>query len=308
VTSVGTPVPGLAVVFQGPDGATLADLVTDATGAATTPMPTGGSVTVIRRVVEEEQMPDVRDVRGYTTGSADALKAYLDARGALRRGLIDSAERAIDRAIGQDSGFTLALTEGVRIKSWAQFLRGQPFRGLLELTERAIRQTDSLSERNRQRVIGTHALVHTDGPAAAAAARRILELDNTDVEAWDLLSYTHQAYGWQYGARPDDLREAAERVVELDGTYLPVLVRRGWIAASGGDPVDVDRQIERLARSDHFAGLGHHLRHGSVRRRRNLRAGGNGVGQCRLILKLCALAFALECVVAGGKFLEEFVD
>jgi len=208
------------------------------------------AVAVIRRVVEEEQMPDVRDVRGYTTGSADALKAYLDARGALRRGLIDSAERAIDRAIAQDSGFTLALVEGVRIKSWAQFLRGEPFRGLLELTERAIRQTDSLSERNRQRVIGTHALVHTDGPAAAAAARRILELDNTDIEAWDLLSYTHEAYGWQYGARPDALREATERVVELDGTYLPVLVRRGWIAASGGDPVDVDRQIERLARSD----------------------------------------------------------
>jgi tRNA A-37 threonylcarbamoyl transferase component Bud32 len=208
------------------------------------------AVAVIQRVAEEEHLPDVRDVRGYTTGSADALKAYLDARGALRRGLVDSAERAIDRAIAQDSGFTLALVEGVRIKSWAQFLRGEPFRGLGALTARAVRQTDSLSERNRLRAIATHALVRTDGPTAAAAARRILELDGTDIEAWDLLSYTHQAYGWQYGAGVDDMLDAVERVVALDGTYLPVLVRRSWAAAAAGDPADVSRQMDRLARSD----------------------------------------------------------
>jgi tetratricopeptide (TPR) repeat protein len=208
------------------------------------------AVAVIQRVAEEDRSPDVRDVRGYTTGSADALKAYLDARGALRRGLIDSAERAIDRAIAQDSGFTLALVEAVRIKSWAQFLRGAPFTGLAALTTRAMRQTDSLSERNRLRAVATHALVRTDGPTAAAAARRILELDGTDVEAWDLLSYAHQAYGWQYGADVDDMRDAVERVVQLDGTYLPVLLRRAWTAASSGDPDDVARQMDRLARSD----------------------------------------------------------
>jgi tetratricopeptide (TPR) repeat protein len=208
------------------------------------------AVAVIHRVAEEERLPDVRDLRGYTTGSAEALKAYLDARAALRRGLVDSADRAIDRAIAQDSGFTLALVEGARIKSWVQFLRGARYTGLGSLTQRAMGQLDSLSERNRQRVIATDALVRTDGAAAVAAARRILELDGTDVEAWDLLGYTHQAYGWQYGASFAEMRDAADRVIALDGTYLPVLARRGWIAATGGDPDDIAGQITRLSRSD----------------------------------------------------------
>lgn len=49
VRAAGASIPGVAVVFQGPDDAVLAELVTDATGIVTAPMPAGGSVTVIRR-------------------------------------------------------------------------------------------------------------------------------------------------------------------------------------------------------------------------------------------------------------------
>jgi tRNA A-37 threonylcarbamoyl transferase component Bud32/tetratricopeptide (TPR) repeat protein len=208
------------------------------------------AVGVVARVWQREGAPDVREVSGYATRSADALKAYLDARHALRAGQVDSAERAIDRAIALDSGFALALVEGVRIKSWARFMRGQPYAGLTPLVQRAARFRDSLSERNRLRVEASGALVRTEGITAMNAAGRILEIDSTDIEGWQLLAYAHQVYGWQYGARPADARAAAERAVLLAPDHLPALVSRAWLAAVGGDPDDVGRQIARLARAD----------------------------------------------------------
>jgi hypothetical protein len=58
------------------------------------------------------------------TRSPEALKAYIAARDALRRGAIDSANTAIDRAVGLDSTFVLALVEAIAIKSWASTCAG----------------------------------------------------------------------------------------------------------------------------------------------------------------------------------------
>jgi tRNA A-37 threonylcarbamoyl transferase component Bud32/tetratricopeptide (TPR) repeat protein len=208
------------------------------------------AVAVIAAVWQHERLPDVRDVSGYTTRSADALNAYLDARGALRAGMVDSAERAIDQAIALDTNFALALVEAVRIKSWALFARGQPYLGLLPLVDRAARFLDSLSERNRSRVEATRALVRTDGVTAMNAARRIVEIDSTDLEGWNLLAYAHQAYGWQYAAGLPELRIAAERARALDPGHLPSLISRAWVAAVGGDSSDVALQITRLEAAD----------------------------------------------------------
>jgi len=208
------------------------------------------AVAVIARIWRAEQLPEVREITGYTTHSADALKAYLDARRALRGGMVDSAERAIDRALALDSGFALALVEAVRIKSWSLFMRGQTFSGLLPLVERASRHADSLSQRNQLRVDAARALVRTDGLTAMNAARGIVEIDSTDVEGWQILAYTNQAYGWQYGAGLPDVRTAAERAIALDPAHLPSLVGRAWVAAVGADSADAAAQIARLARAD----------------------------------------------------------
>jgi hypothetical protein len=76
VSASGAPVSGLAVVFQGPDGATLADLVTDGSGAATTAMPSGGSVTVIRRIVEANETRSIAyTLAGVKPGEQLAVRA-----------------------------------------------------------------------------------------------------------------------------------------------------------------------------------------------------------------------------------------
>jgi tRNA A-37 threonylcarbamoyl transferase component Bud32/tetratricopeptide (TPR) repeat protein len=213
------------------------------------------AVSVIRHVWEEERLPEVRDIRGYTTASADALKAYLDARIALRRGLLDSADRAIDHAVALDSNFALALVEATRIKSWTAFVSGANYSGLTPLITRAVQHIDSLSERNRERVLAMQAMVQTDGRAAAEAVERILAVDSLDLDAWDMLRYVRAAYGWQYGATPEDIRAAAERAVQLDSTFVPSLSARAWVAASLGDSADVAIQIRRFARQDTTAAL-----------------------------------------------------
>jgi serine/threonine-protein kinase len=208
------------------------------------------AVEVIARLWDRDRPPSAARVEQYATRSADALKAYLQAKAAMRRGVVDSADAAIDRALALDSTFALALVAAGSIKSWSQFMRGQPYTGLVALAERAVRHSDSLSERNRLRARAMLASVRTDGAAAAEALGRIIQLDSTDLEAWDLLSYCHLVYGWQYGKGERDAREAAERVLQLDPTYVPGLVRSAYQAAVAEDHDLVRREVERLRHAD----------------------------------------------------------
>lgn len=180
------------------------------------------------------------------TRSPEALKAYLEAREAFRRGQVDSADAAIGRAIALDSLFALALIEAVSVRTWAQSMRGVPFGGLRALLDRALPLAEGLPDRHRLRLLAMDASVATDGPRAAAAFRRIIELDSTDVEAWNGLAYVSLVYGWQFGVSRDELIEIADRALALDSTYMPALVRRAQLSPLLEDPADARRQVERL--------------------------------------------------------------
>jgi serine/threonine-protein kinase len=189
------------------------------------------------------------DLEGFTTRSAPALKAYLRARAAMRRGMVDEAEAAIDSALAADTTFALGLVEAARIKSWALFMRGQPYVGLPELLRRAARYRDSLSPRNRLRLEATQASIETNGPAAAGAARRILALDSTDFDAWTSLAYYHRVYGWQYGSDERDVLAALERAMALDSTHVPTQVALLSLLQHLDDP-RADQVAEALRRTD----------------------------------------------------------
>lgn len=208
------------------------------------------AVEVITRLWSHGSTPDVPDLDRYATRSADALKAYLDAKAAMRRGMVDSASAAIDRALALDSTFALAMVEATTIKSWLQFMRGEFYSGLMELAERAVAHSDSLNERNRLRAEAALAAIRTDGVTAGSAVRRIIEIDSTDFAAWDSRAYYDMVYGWQYGADESDMLEAAERVVQLDSTHVPGLFRRAYLAVSIEDPEDMRLQLSRLRAVD----------------------------------------------------------
>jgi tetratricopeptide (TPR) repeat protein len=208
------------------------------------------AVGIITRVWERGRSPNVPNIESYATRSADALKAYLAAKEAMRRGMVDSANAAIDHALALDSNFALALVAATGIKSWRQFMQGQPYTGLLELAQRAVKSSDSLSDRNRLRAQATLASVRTEGGKVDEALEQILRRDSTDLEAWDLLAYSHMVYGWQYGRGGADALAATEHVMRLDSTYVPALVRAAYLAAVAEDPANLRRQMARLARVD----------------------------------------------------------
>jgi tetratricopeptide (TPR) repeat protein len=180
------------------------------------------AVEIITKVWPRDSAPTVPQLGRYTTRSADALKAYLHAKEAMRRGQIDDAEAAIDTALALDSTFALALVDAISIKSWAQYMKGEPYY-LMDLAQRANEYADSLSERNRLRVKAALASVRTDGIAAVDAVSRILEMDA-------LL--------------------AANRAVELDSSYVPALATRISIALASTSPEEVEPMLEQLRRVD----------------------------------------------------------
>jgi tetratricopeptide (TPR) repeat protein len=215
------------------------------------------AVRVLARVWGARRPPELPGELDFdATPSLDALKAYLAAKEAMRRGQIDSANIAIDEALGHDSTFVLALVEAVTIKSWGFSMRGQPYAGFFELLERTEPLAVSLNPRTRLRLEAMRASIRTDGTNAYAAARRILEIDPSDLEARTSLSYFERAYGWQFGLTFGAAREAIEESIRLDSTYLPNLTSRAWIAVSLGDSADQRQQLRRLALADTSGTLG----------------------------------------------------
>jgi len=207
------------------------------------------AVELITFVIAPGSTPSLRASEPPTT-SANAFKAFLDAREAMRRGSIAEADVAIDRALRFDSSFALALVEAAVVKSWLQYMTGVPVTDLLGLAERAKANSTSLSERHRLRARAILASIKTDGTRAAEAANRIIQIDSSDFDAWATLAYSHRAYGWQYGAGLPEATAAAERVVQLDSTNVPGLVVRAELAAIAGDTADIQRQMRRLSLAD----------------------------------------------------------
>ncbi len=209
------------------------------------------AVRVLARVWGPLRPPDVPSELDFdATQSPEALKAYLAATAAMRRGMIDSANTAIDRAVALDSTFVLAIVEAVRIKSWGFGLRGQPYLGFFRLLARAEPFEAKLDERSRLRLEATQASLKTNGPAALAATTRILQLDPLDYGANSRLEYYRRAYGWQLTPPAFGSRELAERVVQLDSTQLPALTVREWWAVSLLDTADERVQLRRIQRVD----------------------------------------------------------
>ena len=190
------------------------------------------------------------------------MKDWLSAREHLRRGKLDSADIAITRALAQDSNFVMALTDAAVIRTWAQFSQGRQYSGLRELAEHAVQLSESLPGRPRLRAQALLASIDTKGAEAARATNAIISIDYLDFDAWNLLSYVHMAYGWQYGVTEREIVDAAERTLRLDSTAMSSLLRRAYLAVAMNDANDIDTQLQRLRHSDTIQGFARGLMRG----------------------------------------------
>jgi hypothetical protein len=205
------------------------------------------AVMILARVWGPLRPRDLPSELGFeSTQSPEAMKAYLAAKEAMRRGLVDSANVAIDRAIALDSSFALALVEAVNIKSWYLVSRGEVYQGLFQLLDRAEPFLPEVNERTRLRARATRASVRTDGRTAIQATQRILAIDPLDYDANKKMEYYQRILGWQLGPPRPGGREMAERVVRMDSTQVPALVTRSWWAVASRDTSDMRIQLRRL--------------------------------------------------------------
>ena len=208
------------------------------------------SIELIRRLARGELPAGAPQADLAVPRTPVALKEWLAAREHLRRGRLDSADVAITKSLAEDSSFVLSLTDATAIRSWLQFAFGQPYANLRGLAERAVSLSDSAPERTRLRAEAMLASIRTDGPEVARATSAILAIDPADFDAWNLMSYSHVSYGWQYGVSATEARDAIERLYQLDTTNLTSIARGAYLAVSLNDMDAVRVQRARLRRSD----------------------------------------------------------
>lgn len=219
------------------------------------------AIQILAQLLEDTESRDLADFQVTSSRSPQALKAYLAAREAMRRGLVDSAEVAIQRSLEEDSLFAPALVSAIEIRSWGAMLRGGGYR-FMPLAQRAEALKEDLGDRDRLRLEAAVASVRTDGPTAAAAARQILARDETDVWAWRHLTYYDQVYGWQYGTDPWQAVERAERALDLDPEHVPTVATRARLAVLRADTADARAQLHRLQPLDTTLALVRGVLHG----------------------------------------------
>ena len=220
------------------------------------------AVELIRRFAGNDHAAVAPASVEHLTDSPEALKAWLRAREQQRRGQVDSADAAISRAIALDSSFVVALIDAGSIKSWASFMRGEPYSNQRALAARAVRLADSLPDRQRSRARAMLAAIDTRGRDAADALDRILTLDSLDHQAWTLLAYVRSVYGWQYGATERDAVDAVEHALRLDSTNVPNLASRIHLAVATNDVAEVERQLARVRAVDTSSAIGGGTLHG----------------------------------------------
>jgi serine/threonine-protein kinase len=165
-------------------------------------------------------------VLSQTTTSIEAYRAYLDGASALQRFDIDSARKALERAIALDSSFALAYIRLRDAEGWnAGAFRGDPERRK-EHIRAAERHSASLPPRFKSLVAYHRAYEDGDFRRARRIAEEMITRDSTDVEAWYQLGEAHYHGGGFTFPHADTLGNlgkalrAFQRALALDSSYI----------------------------------------------------------------------------------------
>jgi tetratricopeptide (TPR) repeat protein len=168
-------------------------------------------------MVGQRRGPGARLLRtaAVTTQSLPALKTYLDAEQALRRGAFDSALAGFQSAVQLDSTFALAYYRLAVTAAWAQ--RDALIR---PNTARAVALGGRLSERDQRLLHSFAALAAGKADEAERDYRDILQDYPDDLEAqWQLATVLY-AYNPLRGRPIEESRPVFDGIVQLDPEFL----------------------------------------------------------------------------------------
>ena len=193
---------------------------------------------IVRELPEGEDgvLPKVH-LEDVTTASLPALKSYLEGEALLRRGNLEGASAAYERAVAADSTFPLALFRLDLVCAW------ESLGGCSEdYHARAMALLDRLPPRAATLMRADHDQL---GPL-----RELIRKSPDDAEAWYMLGeiYEH-APGWALIIdRKEEAERALDRAVELDPGFAMYYVHLIEYALNKADSARAFSLIETMGR------------------------------------------------------------
>jgi tetratricopeptide (TPR) repeat protein len=167
---------------------------------------------------QEDSAPPQIDLASVTTASVPALKAWLEAEALHRRGEIEAAIAAYERAVAADSTFALAFYGLYEANGWYE---GPSDRTHTALGQ-AMRWVDRLPAREAALVQATHARLHVSLREAEEIYLRLVRTYPDYAMAWYGLGelYFH-GDEWIIPVTVEDAHRCFARAVELDPQFAP---------------------------------------------------------------------------------------
>lgn len=185
------------------------------------------------------------DVSEITTGSLEALRAYLEGEQLYRRSRWPEAITAFDRAIAADSTFAMAWYRRAQSYSWL----GERFDLVDASIAKALEHSGGLKERERLLINGVDQFDRF-APEALQTLERLTHSYPDDVEGWAVLGDAYLHIGGPALVPADRFRSALRRAIELDPTFGPAYVHLIEDSFSRWDSVGTRALIDEFARID----------------------------------------------------------
>jgi tetratricopeptide (TPR) repeat protein len=200
------------------------------------------SIEMLREIwLAREPVPALR-VQAITSGSVDAIRAYLLGLQHYRRSEWDAAVRALERAVAEDSTFALALYHLAWSQGWAS---GQGDPVFAEYAEAAWRHSDGLPARERSLVAAFK--LWADGRTAVldSAGEHVRRYPD-DPEGWYMLGEARSHVHMIRPFEPDELYSPFDRALELDPSFSPALLHPVGLSFVLEDSARYFRYLGRL--------------------------------------------------------------
>jgi len=185
-------------------------------------------------------IPELR-VSAFTTGSLQAMRAYLDGESHYRRSDWAAASRSYAQAIEQDSAFALAY---LRLMSSYEWL-GVDFAGRQAVGVRLRSRLGRLAPRERTLAIGTM-LYQAGATAALDTAIAFTRRYPDNLDGWMLLGESRYHARAVFAPTAAELLEPFERVAALDPSRLSAYAHMLDVDVLTGDSARFALDFQRM--------------------------------------------------------------
>ncbi len=194
-------------------------------------------------------VPEV-GLRDVTTGSVEAMRAFLEGERRYRASAWPQALNAYRQAVSADTGFALAYYRLTRTLGW---MGGDNDALRSRYADLALHFEDRLPTRMRGLAVSERLWLDGQREASIDSLEASVKRYPDDPEAWHRLA-DNQYHDEVEGAGPiappvDRQLETFERVLQLDPTFLPAIIHPIEVAFRYDDTARVARYTEMVERA-----------------------------------------------------------